>query len=223
MKILKTQKLFYGKWPYKVSVQFRGAHLIRFYGAEVLIRRFEDPNDTFRYHSFKKEELEELERCARLIHELQDVGNIKYRYESNTVNIFTDTADMYNKVKSMFFSNITKVWEPCNLDEISYLNDNVNAVIVDVFPYNKYRYKVVLKYNTPSRIKETIISWLANNTHSSRTSTATMGFLNSRSYTSSPFIYIEDDKTMIMLQLIAGSQISKTEKFIIRTDINNTK
>lgn len=223
MKILKTQKLFYGKWAYKVSVQFRGAHLIRFYGAEVLIRRFEDPKDSFRYHSFKEEELIELERFARLIHKLQDVTNIKYRYESNTINIFTDTADMYDKIKGMFFSNIKKVWEPADLSEAEYLKDNVNNVVVDFLPYNKYRYKVILKYNAPRSTKESIISWLSNNTHSSRASVATVGFLHSRRYTASPFIYVEDDKTLIFLQLIAGNQINKTEKYIIRTDINNTK
>lgn len=223
MKISKTQKLFYGKWPYKVSIQFRGAHLIRFYGAEILIHRFNNPNDNFHYHGFKQGELEELERCARLIHKLQDIGNIKYRYESNTINMFTDTRDVYDKLRGMFFSNIKEVWEPNDLSEVEYLKDNINNVIVEFLPHKKYKYKVILKYSTPARIKESLIKWIDNNLSTVKVANSTVQFLKSMSYTQSPFIYIEDSKTLMLFQLIAGDQIKKTEKFILRSDINNTK
>ena len=223
MKILKTQKLFYGKWAYKVSIRFRGAHLVRFYGTDILIRRFENPSDNFHYHGFKPGELEELERCTRLVHELQGVKNIKYRYEANMINIFTDTTEMYDKLRTMFFSNIKEVWEPTDISEVEYLKDNINNVIVDFLPHKKYRYKVTLKYSTPHHVKDALVKWIDGNTPTVKTSKSTMRFLFSTSYIQSPFIYVEDSKTLLFLQLIAGDQIKKTEKFILRSDINNTK
>lgn len=223
MKILKTQKLFYGKWPYKVSIQFRGAHLIRCYGTDVLIRRFDDPNDNFGYHGFKQCDLDELERCTRLIHKLKNISNIKYRYEGNTVTVFTDTTEVFDKIRGMFFSNIKIVWEPNDVSEVDYLKDNINNVIVEFLPHKRYKYKVILKYSIPARIKESLIKWIGNNQSTVKTSKSTIQFLKSMTYIQSPFIYIEDSKTLTLLQLIVGDQIKKTEKFILRTDINNTK
>ena len=223
MKISKTTKLFYSKWPYKVSVRTRGAYLIRFYGAEILIRRFDDPTDNFSYHRLKPHELEDLEKCARNVLKLKNIPNIKYRYEGGTINLFTDTIEVFDIICNTFLSKIVEVWKPTNDFEIQHLKDNINNVIVDVLPYNKYKYKVVLRYNTPAAIRESIFKWLGNNQFSTRPSNATRRFLTCHSYIQSPFIYIEDDKTLMMLQLIAGEQIKKTEKYIIRTDINNTK
>jgi hypothetical protein len=223
MKISKTTKLFYGKWPYKVSVHTRGAHLIRFYGADILIRRFDDSNDNFRYHGLKPHDLKDLEKCARGVLKLKSIPNIKYRYEGGTINLFTDTMEVFNVICNTFLSKIVQVWQPSNDSEIQHLKNNINHIIVDVLPYNKYKYKILLKYNTPAAIRESVVKWLENNPGSTRPSNATKRFLNCRSYIQSPFIYIEDDKTLMMLQLIAGEQIKKTEKYIIRTDINNTK
>lgn len=212
LKKLKTDRLFYGKYPYKISTRLQGA------------------SSSFRFMNLFKEiaqripgsriKYEDFDTYAKVFIKYDDT--IRYRIESNSVNFFTADKEVYDSLLNDLSKYVVSVTEPESKDELDVLNTKNKIVLCDYYPHDIYKYKVTFKANT-DQLKKTLLNW--HKTYPETTikfSKKTIENLSSdRSYYwQYSFLYVKDEKFLSMLYLLGNGYIKRVEEYVIRSSIN---
>lgn len=211
LKKLKTNKLFYGKYPYKVSTRLTGAGSFRFISLFKEIAQ-QIPGSKIKYKDF--------DAYTQVF--LKYGTQIKYRIESNTVNFFMEDRTIYDSICSELSKYIVSLTEPESETELNVLYSKNKIVLCDAYPHGIYKYKVIYKTNSP-QLKTTLLNW--HNTYPetvikfSKKSIAELS--HSRSYYwDYSFLYLQDEKFLSMLYLLGNGYIKRVEEYVIRSSIN---
>lgn len=214
MKIekLKTSKLFYGKWPYKVSCRIN-------YARSVISTK------TSYYYGYGKqvspEEVREVEKFRLAIISFLK-KDIKYRAEYNHFNIFCDDKKLLEQIYKKLAPWIEHIYGPQNDEELEYLiNNGRKKRVCDKLPFSKFEYRVYFKTNTPLILKESFKNWIVKYNGKIQCSESTLRWLtDDHKYFQGPFCYVEDSATLTMLGLFLANHIKITEQFVLRKGIN---
>lgn len=207
---LKTKKLFYGEWPYKVATLCQGASILRHETiASTIIDRLNGP-ERHRLSKF----CENYKKFSKKEH--------KIRIERNHVNFFIKDRTLYDEVVDLMKDYITEVSEPENDLVLDTLNNDKKVTVVNELPHGKYTTKIVLKSVMPVNQRTNLVELLQKyGIDKVRMSKTTERYLNGvRGYMQDPFFYIEDEKMMTLLLLAANGYIRKTERFVLKSSIN---
>lgn len=213
MKIekLKTSKLFYGKWPYKVACRIDHARSVT--------------SISNSYYGYSKrisaEQEEEIEKFRKAVKSFLK-KDIKYRAEYNHFNIFCDDKVLLEKISKKLKPWIQNIHGPQNDEELEYLRENGRKKrLCDKIPFNKFEYRVYFKTNMPSTLKESFKNWIAKYEGKIKCSGSTEKWLNGdHRYFQAPFCYVEDGATLTMIGLFLANHIKITEQFVLRESIN---
>lgn len=213
MKIekLKTSKLFYGKWPYKVACRIEHA------------RSVERPSSS--YYGYSKristEQEEEIEKFRKAVKGFLK-KDIKYRAEYNHFNIFCDDKVLLEKIAKKLKPWITNIYGPQSDEELEYLKDNGRKKrLCDKIPFGKFEYRVYFRTNMPSTLKESFKNWITKYDGKIQCSESTEKWLNEQHrYFQAPFCYVKDGATLSMIGLFLANHIKITEQFVLRESIN---
>ena len=132
----KTNKLFYGKYPYKITCGVQGAHYIRKH-SESVIRHL---------HQFAKDKIGDdlIEFIFHATHYLTD-KNIKKRIERYYIDFYIETESEYLDIQTRLSKYISCVVEPANKLELNLLAGDYKKVLCNFFPKGKYQFKIVFK------------------------------------------------------------------------------
>lgn len=214
MKIekLKTSKLFYNKWPYKVTCIIVHARSIM-------------NNTNGYYYGYRKrispEEEAEIENFRKAVNSFLK-KDIKYRAEHNHFNIFCDDKALLKKISKKLEPWIQNIYGPQSDEELKYLKDNGHKKrVCDKFPFGKFEYRVYFKTNMPGTLKESFKNWIEKYNGKIRCSDSSKQWLsNEHRYHQSPFCYVEDGATLSMIGLFLANHIKITEQFVLRESIN---
>jgi hypothetical protein len=215
---LKTKKLFYGKWAYKVATICSGGSHIR--GMGPVACKEKALAGTFNVYSYRRIDSPQLvDFCTRFENFVGDEYQV--RYEGSHVNFFIGDRVVYEKIKAAMGNFVVKTWEPEDDTVLTTLLDNKKFVVVDQLPHGKYTSKVILKI-MPLNQRERLVSLLKKyDIDKFRISKSTERYLlGGTHWMQDPFIYIEDEKMLTMLALAASGYIRKTEKFVVKSSIN---
>ena len=215
MKIekLKTSKLFYNKWPYKVTCRLE--HATSVYGRTY----------SWAYYSYRNnisdEDLENVEKFRKAFDPFTK-KNIKYRAEYNHFNIFCDDKVLLEKIYKKLKPWIQKVYGPSSDEELEYLKENGHKKrVCDAFPKGKYQYRVYLKTNLQDATKESFLNWALKYEDKIEISRSTKLWLDgTRKWFSAPFMYVKDGSTLSMVGLFLGNNVKLVEEFVLRESIN---
>jgi len=213
MKIekLKTSKMFYGKWPYKVTCRINHARSVI--------------NSRGYYYGYSKrispEEEAEIEKFRKAVKGFLK-KDIKHRAEYNHFNIFCDDKVLLEKISKKLKPWITNIYGPQTEEELEYLRDNGRKKrLCDKMPFNKFEYRVYFKTNMPSTLKESFKNWILMYDGKIKCSDSTERWLNdNHRYFQAPFCYVEDSATLTMIGLFLANHIKITEQFVLRESIN---
>lgn len=213
MKIekLKTSKLFYNKWPYKVTCNISHARsVVTNYSGYYGYGRRISPEDQLEIEKFRKAVKGFLKK------------DIKYRAEYNHFNIFCDDKDLLKKISKKLEPWIQKIYGPQSDEELEFLRNNGHKKrVCDKFPFGKFEYRVYFKTNMPSALKESFRNWIAKYDGKIQCSGSTERWLNEEHrYFQAPFCYVENSATLTMLGLFLANHIKVTEQFVLRESIN---
>lgn len=215
MKIekLKTSKLFYNKWPYKVTCKIEHARSalsdtrFRFYG----------------YYSknISQEEKDDLEKFKAAIKPFNK-QNIKYRAEYNHFNIFCDDKVLLERISKRLKPWIQKIYGPASEEELEYMKANGHKKrVCEKIPKGKYRYRVYFKNSTPDTLRQSFLNWTSNYQDKIDISNGTMSWLSGqRKWFTGPFIYVDNSATLSMVGLFLANNIKLVEEFVLRESIN---
>ena len=206
-----TNKLFYGKWIYKVECHIPHARYLR-YGWKPFSwysKMTEADLDNF---SLIKEKLAVYTK-----------DEIAYRTENNFLSIYSRDPTILDKILKDFESYVTEVWKPASPEDEKFLIDQGRKkVVCDSFPKEKFQYKIFLKNNIPPDIRKDIYHWLERQTgHNIHVSPTTIKWLDGSIYwTNTPFMYVSDPKVLSIVVLMIDKNIRLIEEYVLRSSIN---
>lgn len=199
-----TKRKFYNKWLYKVTLFIPGAGLLRMnYDTAIGLLQFSSGDRS------------QLLKLLTYLNELdKDVWS--KRIEHLSVDLYVNDQALYNDISTTFEECLVHRFEP---GENLTLLDSSNRVAVNKLPHNRYRYKVfllphVLKRNLEK--KQSLLSWI--DTQGSKiliSNVVKEWFIKNNFNWDRRYVYVEDEGTLLMLQLRANNVLGRVHEYII--------
>jgi len=209
----KTNKLFYSKWPYKISCFVQGAHLIRIHGNGGL----EYPDNIRSRHYDTSNVIEFIKKFKEL---LQD-SSVKRRIDHNHIDFYVLTEDKFQSLQIKLKKYIVGITEPDSVEQLQTLLENKKYTLCDKLPHKKYRYKVTFKDMSP-KIRNDLINWAEkyNNDDIYVPKSTKNHFKCVKHHYGAHYFYVKDSKMITLISLAAGGYIRRTDEYVIRNSIN---
>jgi len=205
----KTNRLFFKKWVYKITIGVENASYIKRFDVD-LLKNFIKDADILKL----KLELEDLSKK----YEFQT------RCEGKKFSFFTNDIDFLNVIKNRFSNKVIEITEPENDEIISLLKNNINVVVCENLPKKTQRYKIYLngKHNIPSELGNQFTSWAEKYQSKISIPYGLKNVLKSNKdfIPFGNYFYVIDDKMLGMVLMFLGKHIQYTEKFVLKSEIN---
>lgn len=149
-------------------------------------------------------------------------GNVKIRLEVNVIDIYIRDYDTYNQILYDLEPWIRGIWEPENQESLNFLLSSNNIkILCDDYPYNKYKYKVYIKYKINEEARKSFSSWIKHYPNKIYAIGESAKWLENDFYfVWNPSIYVEDQATLSMIGLFLGGSVQKVEEYVTRNSIN---
>lgn len=208
---LKTEKLFYGKYPYKISTKFKGASGLRYINLfKFLANKY--PGSQIDYDQFN------LFRQVAEKHK----DKIRQRIETNTINFFIEDKETYEDICLSLNPYIVSITEPNNEKELNFLNNKNKIVLCDKYPHGQYRYKVVFRA-VSNQLKSNLLQ--LSNTYPESTLKFSKKSIENLRYPLTyfwhfSFCYVNDKKIITMMYLLGNDYIKRVDEYVLRSSIN---
>ena len=218
---LKTRKLFYKKWPFKIECRLKNSsNLSRIKKKELEYWLDGEPGFSWIHLKADRQSLKEF--AVKYMTFMDE--DIQVRGEGSHFNIFLKDKDLMKKIIKAMGPWIMRITEPANDEELEFLmNNSSKNVICDELPWGKYQYKVYLRTSMKPETRSKFTEWI--NRYDDRfliSRTTERWLLNVSTYVQDPFFYVQDSSTLAMAGLYLGNDVKRTEEFIIRSNINTS-
>ena len=220
-----TNKLFFGKWPFKVETSLKGTSLIKRLGTLDTIQwcdgvAHQHLNQYSHYKTVHREELKDY--VIRMIPFIGD--HLQLRSEYHNLSCYTDNRDIYEGLQQELAPWVHGISEPEG-DDLEFLQSNSSRIVLcNELPYGKFKHKVYLKTSMPQPQRENFVKWLSNYSGDVRASLGSVGWmLGHKPYFQGPFVYVADSQTLAMIGLFLGNYALKTQEFVVRNNQKNVK
>jgi hypothetical protein len=216
---LKSSKLFYNKWPYKVECQQVGASRIVHSGVAAVREWCATGKGMFvsGHESNRLDKTVYLE-FANLVEPY--IGNpaVKVRVEGSHFNLFCIDKSVLETIDKDLNKWIRKISGPTTDEELNFLlNNGHKKILRDVLPKEKYKYRIYFKTKFPADKRLLFITWADKYGDKLDISeTSRRWLLTNRHWTQDPFMYVEDDKMLSMAGMYLSGYVKKVEEFILR-------
>lgn len=223
MKVHRTNKLFYRKFPYKIELACKGAEYVKRFSHDEIGKLCSEksPPSYFRFRDFTQKQKDALVTFSEKVSPLLNKG-YQIRVEMNTVNFYLEDRSEYDSLLTHLSGLIKSVTEPASDEDLEKLFSKNHIVVCDQLPHRKYAYKVMLTGNFPIEQREKLASWMENYGESFRIPRKTRHWLHGVGYCYDPFMYVESSKQLMMLHIYLGDKIRKTYEFVLRDTAINT-
>lgn len=216
-----TKKLFFNKWPIKVECHLGGSSWIARVGADRFIEWCNGGGFPLNGDGRTRYDRTELLKFAKIFKPFEG-RELQLRGEGRHFNIFLKDTELLDEIVKALSPWIFTVTQPESDKELEYLLSNSpKKVICDQLPYEKYKFKVTLKENTPPETRTKFLEWLQRYDDKVHVSKSSLLWLeNKKHWVQAPFFYIETAKHLSMVLLYLGSNIRKTQEYILKSSIN---
>ena len=232
MRELKTKKLFYGKWPYKVETYIKGASRVYYSGTDITLewclgkRKVDYWENEYGFwghrHNIKIDKVDLAKYTVAVKPFIDLKKELKIRCEGGALNFFTDNKDLVDQMRQALSPWIQSITAPASDEELAFLMDNGRKkILCDMLPYDQFKFKVFIKTSLESTQRQRFYEWIdRNNSKLSWPDSTDRWLTGERHWAQDPFVYVEDDKTASMLLLYLGNHTKRVEEFILRDSIN---
>jgi hypothetical protein len=214
VKRLKTKKLFYNKWIYKIQCVVNGGWYLSM------------PPSRYSYWigKMKPDSAQELDVVRSKLNNFID-KEIQLRFEYNRISIFCNDRVIFREIESTLNNWIHQIYEPDNNKEEEFLlSSGKRKRLCKKYPKGLYQYKAyfntkVMNLDVRKSFYEWFLKYDVSKMHiPNKTKRWLLGL---DLYGSSPFLYVSDQKMLSMTAMRLGNGIKTIEEFILENDINN--
>lgn len=223
MKIRKTNKLFYKKYPYKVECRLKGAEFVKRFSVDELQSMCNSKlKSPLSYRELTDGQKDKLIEFALGISKFLEM-DYQVRAEYNTLNFYLETQDEYNQICTDLKEWIASVTEPESADDLEKLFSKNHRVICNKLPHDMYEYKIILKNDMSVEQREKFWNWTKNYGDAYRIYGNTERWMrDQRGWCFDPFMYVKNGQYLTMLHLYLGNMVRRTHEFVLRDTAINT-
>lgn len=220
MKTLKTNRKFYNKWLYKVSLIVEGSGIFRFYPLDQIVEKLKE-SDHKTYHAHyivgkaqsNKNQIQDLTTFFLTL----DSSTWTKRLEGNLLDFYTNDRKIYEDISNYFHSSVFHRFEP---DENSInLLDESKTIVCEKLPHNKYLYRAYLlphKMAGDRETKQKYLDWLISQKPKITCTPAVQKwFIKTEWNWDRRYVLVEDDYALLMLKLRNSDVVGSIYKYVI--------
>jgi len=216
LKKRTTNKKFYGKWLYKVSLMVPGIAILR---AKSLVETIEyidsnpDVGHYSRHNIYYKAHANQIDirRVCQLLSELDPESWFK-RIEHSTIDIYTNDKDLYNKVCSD--STVINCFEPVN--ELLE-NTSQYTIFANKLPHDKFQYKVYLRPHNLAKdriAKHQFIDWIVAQDDKIRISEKVKEWFIATDWNwDRRYVLVDNEQTLLLLTMRSSPAVGKVYEY----------
>jgi hypothetical protein len=219
-KTKTTNRKFYGKWLYKVSLSVKGSGIFRIRSlSDVLIFCNKTEDTKFPGYTMMNKAWNNRDQILELAEFLSsyDPKIWTKRIENTNIDFYTNDKDFYEAISEKFESTMTHRFEPdiANLD----LLEQAQTIVVNKLPHKRYKFKVYLlpyKLAGDKESKFKYINWVK--TQSPRitcTPAVENWFIKTDWNWDRRYVLVEDENTLLMLKLRNSEVVGRVYNYII--------
>ena len=224
IKRLKTSKLFFNKWPYKVSCKVSGANKIVALGLDRAEKwckgEWSTPFHSARFNVVDKPDLLKFVKSVKSLTLLKE--DVKVRAEGAHFNMFLKDPTILKKIERKLSPWIESITEPNSQEEHDFLmSNNSKKVLCDEIPKGKYIFKVYLKESIKSDTREQFLQWSEKyDDDVIQISPTTLRWLAGQKwYKQDPFFYVNNASMMTMIRIFLGDNIRRVHEYVPRNKL----
>lgn len=213
MKTLTTNSLFFGKYTYKVTFRVIGAYRWRYKPTKYLNRSLSNG-------------LTELDKTntdvfCEISEKYFNDSTIKTRIQHHLTSFYFKDESLVEKIKTELRPWIKEIHRPANNSDQEFLLNNPKKVVCDFYPKEKYRYCIYIKQNMPTTKRQSFYDWFVKNNNDKISVTGvTLSWLKQEKRYGVFYIRVEDEKTLLLVNMFLSEYIIKTVEYVLRDDIN---
>jgi hypothetical protein len=217
---LKSSKLFFNKWPYKVECIQPGASRVIHSGVG-LCRQWCETGKGLSFNRYSQG-VADKDRYLKFINAVEPFldrkEDIQIRVENSHFNLFCKDPAVLEEIEDAVSQWVRKISGPTTQEELEFLLSNGHKkILCDTYPKEMYKYRVIFKSRFPADKRLAFVAWADKYGHSILISETSRRWLTgSRHYAQDPFMYVVDDKMLSMVGLYLSGYVKKTEEFILR-------
>lgn len=215
-----TNRKFYGKWLYKVSISAPGVAILRSKSVDDAISFLKKPvpTNTYRQSLIIKahanaDSLLEVFNFLKTI----PINEWTKRIETHQLDFYTNEKSIYDNFCNEFDQIIIQKFEP-EKDNLELLK-NQYTIIVKKLPHNKYQYKAFLrphKMKGDVDAKQKYLDWIAMQGDRIRISKVVKDwFIYTDWNWDRRYLLVEDTPTLLMLQMRSGDAVGKVYEYAV--------
>jgi len=226
-----TNKKFYNKFIYKVSLKLPGARALRLLSYAQIINFISVPPPHSHYQPVpNRGYMDWRVKVGNTIHNNAKTWSkiislfsgvpkkdLSFRVEGESVDVYTNDVSLYNEVSQQFNDITLQRSQPAAGMEDILLN-STREIFVDKLPYGRYNYRVDLKW--PTKLAWNDIDKLCNFFEAQRpritfTESIKKWFYVNRPYMQTRrYIYVQDEQTLMLLKLRCSDNIGTVCKYV---------
>ena len=220
---LKSSKLYYNKWPYKVECWQVGASRIVHSGVAAC-QEWCASNKGLRFNQYETKILDKV-KFSEFVNAVKPFldrkEEIQIRVEGSHFNLFCKDTAILEEIDNAASAWITKISGPTTQEELEFLLSNGHKKILrDELPKEKYKYRIYFKSKFPADKRSSFVVWADKYGEKIEISeTSRRWLLGARHYAQDPFMYVDDDKMLSMVGMYLSGYVKKVEEFILRENV----
>jgi len=219
---LKSSKLFFNKWPYKVECRQSGASRVIHSGI-TSCKEWCHAGTGMQFGHYNKppDRVLFLEFINAIEPFLSRKDEVQIRVENSHFNLFCKDPIVLEEIDNALNKWVRKISGPTTQEELEFLLSNGHKkILCDTLPKDMYKYRVFFKSRFPADKRSAFATWAdkyGDNVLISETSRRWL--ISQRHYAQDPFMYVVDDKMLSIVGLYLSGYVKKTEEFILRENV----
>lgn len=217
---LKSSKLFFNKWPYKVECIQPGASRVIHSGVG-LCRQWCETGKGMRFGTYDGR-ITDADKFLKFVNAVEPFldrkEEVQIRVENSHFNLFCKDPSVLEEIDDAVSHWVRKISGPTTQEELEFLLSNGHKkILCDTYPKEMYKYRVFFKSKFPADKRSAFLTWADKYGNSILISeTSRRWLMSQRQYAQDPFMYVIDDKMLSMVGLYLSGYVKKTEEFILR-------
>jgi hypothetical protein len=220
MKLKKTNKKFYNKWLYKVTLNLDGAGIFRIYDLDT-IEDLCSNKDIKKYipRWVEGDVNKNKDTILDIVRFLKTYNSSDWtkRIERKNLDLYTNNPGFYKHLLKDFDQIIVQAFEPD--EQYKDLLETTGTIVGKKLPHDRYRFRVYLLPHKMARdidAKLRFISWIkSQQSRITCTDAVERWYLATNWNWDRRYVLVEDEQTLMMLKLRGGDVVGKVYNYQI--------
>ena len=217
----KTRKKFYNRYVYKVSLSIPGIGILRWHDFNSLREMCLYPKNQPHLPVWREDTVVQVFDYRKLWLSLTTLlksheGEYSRRLQIDTLDLYTNNDTLYGRLCDDFRDCIRLRSEPKKGME-QCLQGSDKSIFVNKLPHDRYQYRAYLKpHRIETAARKGIAGWLKNQVpRITFTDSIERWLLTNNENWDRRYIHVEDENTLLMIQLRAPRLVGKIFKYTL--------